>query len=53
MIAWYRAAIRRSSLILGPPSPPPDWPPSDAGPSAFADPEQEVLSGSDREASAA
>jgi hypothetical protein len=53
MIAWYRAAIQRSNLILGPPPPPPDWPPSDAGPSAFADPEQDVPSASAWEESAA
>jgi hypothetical protein len=53
MIAWYRAAIERSNLILGPPSPPPDWPPSGAGPSAFADPEQDVPSDGAREESAA
>jgi hypothetical protein len=53
MIAWYRAAISRSNLILGPPSPPPDWSPSDAGPSPFADPEQGEPSGDDSVESAA
>jgi hypothetical protein len=52
MIAWYRAAIRRSNLVLGPPSPPPGWVPSGGGLSAFADPDQAMPSGDPEESAA-